>query len=357
MLSISQEISAFFRAVNDADGFLFTTFSLDEQVLVALLRKHSIRTDRRIVVLHDVMKRHHPGFLRQFYPNSTVISVRLANSTAKVPIFHSKLWMGIRKKNCVALAAPSLNLRRYHLDQQYKTFDTFPWWSDLSFPLAKIGRLNEFYDLRTLQSSRRTMPARTIVIDDRNHSPAVSDHDVAAIALIRDLADGDKPIGCAAPFVGKRAIEALRNINNVTEHAPAIWSEPHTNGTALHAKLIETDKYIFLGSVNLTCQALGVNKLINHEVLIVGHRGQLKLKTVLRGFPKRTVSDLSTSEDEEPADRSPEDGIEDWSERRKLAVNGPAEVRLVLVNGQPQIRLIGSPGGASQVELLFYERR
>jgi hypothetical protein len=39
-------------------------------------------------------------------------------------------------------------------------------------------------------------------------------------------------------------------------------------------------------------------------------------------------------EDEESADRSPEDDYEDWSERRKLAANGPREVRLALVRGR-----------------------
>jgi hypothetical protein len=82
MREISREISDLFRAANEAnaDGFIFTTFSLDEQILVTLLQTHRVRTDCRIVVLHDLMKRHKPGFLRQFYPDSTVVSVTLTNT-------------------------------------------------------------------------------------------------------------------------------------------------------------------------------------------------------------------------------------------------------------------------------------
>jgi hypothetical protein len=336
MREISREISDFFRAANEAnaDGFIFTTFSLDEQILVTLLQTHRVRTDCRIVVLHDLMKRHKPGFLRQFYPDSTVVSVTLTNTNVRVPIFHSKLWMAIRNIQCVVLAAPSLNLRRYHLDQGYKTFETFPWWSGLSIPIRTISKLDKLFTWQKANTVRLKLTARTIVVDDRQQPPVLSDCDRAAIALIREVENRGQLIGCAAPFVGKRAIEALRRLNELPGRGPTIWSERHKNGTALHAKLIETTKYMFLGSANLTCQALGVDNPGNHEALVIGRRGTLKLQNVLKGFPRIKIDELSAMEDEESADRSPEDDYEDWSERRKLAANGPREVRLALVRGR-----------------------
>lgn len=105
-------VAAFLESAAASDALAFTTFSLDEQVLVELLRQRVPR-NRRIVVFHDVMKHHAPGFLRQHYPNSLVVSVQLVQHRAPVrscPVFHSKIWLAVGRRplRCRALAAPSL---------------------------------------------------------------------------------------------------------------------------------------------------------------------------------------------------------------------------------------------------------
>jgi len=52
---------------------VFTTFTLDEAVLHALLQQHQVPKDCRIVVFHDILRRRNPGFraLTTGIPQST----------------------------------------------------------------------------------------------------------------------------------------------------------------------------------------------------------------------------------------------------------------------------------------------
>src|SRR4030042_5345416 len=123
------QIKKFFEGIEKDSALIFTTFGLDEMVLVQLLRQHKISPRRRIVVFHEIMKHRNPGFLRTHYPNSKVVSVELSRRRTDkyCPIFHSKIWGEISSSTdrCKRLAVHSINLTRFHLDNKKKTLESF----------------------------------------------------------------------------------------------------------------------------------------------------------------------------------------------------------------------------------------
>ncbi|HZO80050.1 MAG TPA: hypothetical protein VFB33_00010 [Candidatus Binataceae bacterium] len=347
-------IESFFKATAGCDALLFTTFSLDEQVLAELLRTHRVPAHQRIVVLHDVMKHHAPGFLRQHYPNSLIVAVEItghrpvANSC---PVFHSKIWLAVKRRplRCQTLAAPSLNVTRYHLDKRYQTFETFPWWPNSSIPLNQIGWMKSNLLFKKRGLIRQRLECGSFVLDARNGAPAkLQNRRLLVIDVLKELLDGQEPIGCAAPFVSETAIKTLCPTTIAREQVPKVWTGARRDGTSIHAKLIETQGLLVLGSTNLTGQALGIGKFLNHETVVVVRRGRLKLSTLLRGFPREDYRTLRAPE--QPGDPDEDDDLmENWSERRQLAIDGPATADIVMVDGRAEIRLKGSLAGARQV--------
>ncbi len=348
-------INKFFdEAIGPGRALVFTTFSLDEQVLVELLRKHNIPTDQRIVVFHDVMKHHAPGFLRQHYRQSLVVSVEIIGTQGarnKCPIFHSKLWLAVEKKpfRCRVLAVPSLNLRRYHLDQSAQTFETFPWWSNLSLPLDQMKWMTKNFLFHRRGLVRHKISCATIEVDARTGSPTrLVSWRKPAIQVIRGILSGEEPIGCAAPFASRNAISRIFQNAIAKGRVPFVWMDRRSDGTCLHAKLLTTRKYLVLGSTNLTCQALGIGQFLNHETVVAALRGTLNLAKLLRGFSRIDYSELNAPE--EPGDWDENDKpCEPWLEHRRQALNGPRQVVLELNNGTPQICLSGSLGGATRI--------
>lgn len=347
-------VGSFFEKTIGCDALLFTTFSLDEQVLVELLRAHRVPAHQRIVVLHDVMRHHAPGFLRQHYPNSLIVAVEItghrpvANSC---PVFHSKIWLAVKRRplRCQTLAAPSLNLTRYHLDKRYQTFETFPWWSNLSIPLNQIGWMKSNLLFQKCGLIRQTLKCASFVVDARNKAPSqIQSRRLPAIDMLDELLGGQEPIGCAAPFVSEAAIKRLFPRTVAAKRSPKIWTGIHPDGTNLHAKLIETPRLLVLGSTNLTCQALGIGRFLNHETVVVVPRRKLRLSTLLRGFPREDYRTLRVPEQPGDPDED-DDATENWSERRQLAINGPARADIVMVDRRAEIQLKGSLAGARQV--------
>jgi hypothetical protein len=355
--------ASFFEAVqNPAFALVFTTFSLDEQVLVKLLRRFKVESSRRIVVFHDIMKHQFPGLLHQHYTHSLVVSVQLINTrgpSRSCPVFHSKLWMGIERRpfRCRVLAVPSLNLRRYHLDEVWKTFESFAIWPDVSLGLGELEWMNK--DLIFSEEHahvRCKINCGTVFVDARRGLPfALRSSNTPAIQIIEKHLKGESLHCCAAPFASQRAIERLLPTKTLSGKRPAVWVGSRPDGTCLHAKLIESSRSLILGSTNMTCQALGIGRFLNHETVVVERRGSLRLSKLLRGFPRRyKLPDTP----EEPGDRDETDpAIENWAERRRLAVNGPVRVELFLSSMRAGIRIVGPLGGAAAIVIASKSER
>ena len=56
-----KEIEIFFAAIKTDEILCFTTFTLDETVLVALLQSQKVNPKQRIVVFHDVLRHRNPA--------------------------------------------------------------------------------------------------------------------------------------------------------------------------------------------------------------------------------------------------------------------------------------------------------
>lgn len=103
-------------SISKEEILLFTTFVLDEAVLVSLLVEHGVSEDQRIIVYHDILRHRSPGYLVAHFPNATVCSVILQSGCEKqCPVFHSKLWARIKGEKLKKIAVTSANLSAYHL--------------------------------------------------------------------------------------------------------------------------------------------------------------------------------------------------------------------------------------------------
>ena len=191
------------------------------------------------------MKHHAPGFLRQHYADSLIVSVQVVNTRGPVgscPVFHSKLWLAVDRRPlcCRVLAVPSLNLTRFHLDKAFRTFDTFPLWTDVAIPLDELDWMSRrlLFDLRG--NTRRKVPCATVLVDARRGKPTqlCSRHN-AAVRIMKRVLSGERLRGFAAPFVSERAIRDLVPDTSAAR-APLVWTGSRSDGTCLHAKLIES---------------------------------------------------------------------------------------------------------------------
>jgi transcription elongation factor GreA-like protein len=124
------ELEKFFEGLRVDDVLLFTTFTLDEAVLVALLDKYHVHKDQRVVVFHDILRHRCPGILKSYYPNAMVYTVELTQSySQRCPVFHSKIWARLSNNTINKLVITSANLSQYHLvtREGSGTFESFQW--------------------------------------------------------------------------------------------------------------------------------------------------------------------------------------------------------------------------------------
>jgi len=351
----------FFESLSRSDTALyFTTFGLDERILVGILRRSRIDPERRIVVAHDIMKRKYPGLLREHYPRSCVVSVVLKSGAAGCPIFHSKLWMEVdSKRRCLTLSAPSLNLTPFHFDTGSEAFDSFPLWSGICAELPRSPLFSKKIIWRGGNQVQLRMPPESMFVDARDGEPKLAatreESPWQLLNLLRET--GEEPRICGAPFLGKRVIRSLfRKAQRDGVKLPVYTGRRNRQDdrSALHAKVIEFGKCVVLGSANLTTQGMGMNGLANHEVVVAMSRGRRSsVRDVLRGFP-RAVFDAMDPEGDK-GDRDDFDMPEDWTENRRLATTGPRFARLSLSKSdcRAEVNVDGRGlGGTARIEVV-----
>lgn len=354
------QVDAFFQGIAAKNALLFTTFGLDEAVLVRLLLKHKIHPRQRVVVFHEIMKHRNPGLLQAHFENSKVISVEIANNhRSKIcPIFHSKVWMEIGKVplQCVRLAVLSGNLTRYHLDADVagKTCETFVFWTDTAIKLPLDTIFSKKLIFEGNGKTRIKLTPATFVIDNSQGSLRfLNTNEPVHNVMDRVLDDDDQVICCAAPFVNKTPVKNM----NREDYPIRIWSGEKRDGTRLHAKLVESKKFVMMGSPNITKQAYGLTDYgtVNHEALLISKKPKsFSLAKILKGF---TRIDLKQLDDYEREPDSDYDGYFDWMQQKEWAVHGPDSVGLILneTAKRVEIAIRGSLDNVSKLTIHTYE--
>lgn len=354
---LEDQIAAFFRGVSPKNALVFTTFGLDEAVLVRLLAKHKVNSAQRIVVYHEIMKHRNPGLLQAHYENSKVISVEIAKKHRDnvCPIFHSKIWMEVVRVpfQCVRLAVLSANLTRYHLDAgiEGKTCETFSFLNKTTIKLPPDRMVNR----RTIFDGRgktrvRIMPATFVIDDSEREVRFLSKNEpVHNIVMAIMKNNSDQVIGCAAPFVNKTPVQNMTRVDSPV----SIWTGERRDGTRLHAKIVETKKFVITGSPNITKQAYGLTALgiINHEALFIAKKSKsFSLAKALKGFTRVDFRRLDDYEKEPDADY---DGLFNWAQQKEWAVHGPDSVSLVLNErtGKVEISIKGTLDNAAKMTI------
>jgi hypothetical protein len=341
---LSQQLSQFFYGVSPQNTIVFTTFGLDEAALVRILRQDRIPSNQRIVVFHEIMKHRNPGLLQLHYPQSKVIAVQIVKKNQKniCPIFHSKIWMEISHSPflCKKLVVTSANITRYHLDLDTdgKTCESFLLWEQLAVKLPKY----KLFDKRLLFEGRgihriKIRPA-TVIVDDLSSKIEIIIKEIPVFNYISSFI-GEKEevfVGCAAPFVNKTPVKRLHKNNNNIK----IWSGKKRDNTKLHLKLLELNKFIILGSPNITNQAYGISKhgVVNHEVISLSRKPRgFSANRTLKGFSRIDFNNLE-DDDREPIEDT--DGVFDWLQQKEWSVKGPDSVTLLLNDQTNRVEII-----------------
>ena len=332
-----------------------TTFGLDEVVASELLGG-LVQKSQRIVIFHDIIKRRFPGVLKAEFANSQVIGVNL-QKMADCPIFHSKIWYEVHRGKILRLVAHSFNLTRFHLEYSNWTQESWVSWNG-PIQLTPAAR-GSFIFARSFEKSRlriKEHPA-TVVIEPAGGGAVIdlSRHTVGAVlGHLPSLAKGGKVLRAAAPFISKKALEALGAGPNCR-----CWGGQESNvsryGCCLHAKIIEYPKRLVLGSANLTRQALhGKHGPINHEtVVVVPKPAGFRMERALPGFRGTPLNSLLEIPVDEPGDVDSDDSeIVDWKEERRLRGDAPESARLAFRSERDLVvRLSGAHVRVSQIRL------
>lgn len=338
MKDVIVELYGFLYGLSKANSEIlcFTTFTLDEAVLVALLKKYGVNKNQRIVVFHDVLRHRTPGYLRAHFPNSIVYTVVLKGAGSNCPVFHSKLWMRIERKqqNYVIkrLAVTSANISRFHLadNEGSKTFESFNLIDDCEIKLPSNSFV--FDKLKKEKKGHERLEGlkpETILVDIRRKDMTTVRRETKTVeALLKEI--GETPEMFAAPFINGKKIKELFG-ENITDKA---FIGSNKKGEVLHAKLIAFEKTCMLGSVNLTSQALGLKGTINHEVVLLKTYGADEFKK----FEKFDKYDLNGTL-ELPADEDQENPIENWLEERNEKINAPEGAELKITGGKAYVTL------------------
>lgn len=349
--TLSAQISKFFEKSDEVDALLFLTFSFDEMVLVKLLQTHKVAESKRVVVFHDILRHKNPGFLRHWYPNSNIVAVKLkaTNGDKHCPVFHTKMWMHVKQEGlkCTKLAINSLNLSRGHFDKCWHTVESFAIWEQLDLSLPMTPFLSWEIIFKNKDCLPIVIQPETLFIDGRSGTVRTIRRHKESVCRVLEMIVKDKPVGCAAPFIHITAVKKLTK-----EYMKLrIWRQAKKSsktGMHLHAKFIEYRKLLVFGSANITKQAIigdtdnGEARAINHEVAVLVNK-KVELKSLLGGFKSEWASSLENQDNDAGCDPNFEDsnGIVDWSEQRRMAINAPSRVKLMLHNGKAEIVVIG----------------
>ena len=351
-----EELEPFFEGIDGKGILLFTTFTLDESVLVSLLAKYNVSKTQRIVVFHDIMRHRCPGELKANYPNSMVYSVvlttpKVKNNNGRCPVFHSKIWAWINENHINRLVVTSANLSQYHLVKQGDsgTLESFQYLNNLNISTNTLG---EIFDQELLNPKptwlknglhRIKMPPRSLVIDTRKNVKISTTAD----PLIKTIIQLGSPQFCAGPFVNDAAIRrGLAPENNFK-----VYRGTNIRGIpqlTLHAKVMVFPGCLAMGSVNWTAQAMGcLGETINHETLLITKINK-KLIVELRKFLGRT---LGSTEIDIPGDQDCEEDIGDWIAERNARINAPEQALLSIDANGASIHLMGTYQTVKQVRI------
>ncbi|MBI2998709.1 MAG: hypothetical protein HYY46_09720, partial [Deltaproteobacteria bacterium] len=323
-------IRLFLRKKGDEECIFISTYGLDETVLCALLRRYEVPSTTRIVVCHEIMRHRFPGYLGKHYRKSTVISVVHAGKK-RCPVFHPKLWMKTKGRECRELLIGSFNLTRYHLDEEQETMESICHWDRLRLALPRYA-LFDLCRSRNLPASQRIKLAPvTISVTCGANGPTDLDVKRAPVAYVLEhrlgLDEDRLEFGCA-PFCSDRAVASIAGTEQEAE--VRVWDARMVHaGWDLHAKCLEFDRHVILGSANLTEQALlGKDRepLNTEAIICLPKRGQF-LKPYFRGIRPRQLETGKVNDSNPPGD--PEEGEDnDWAKQKELAINAPEELRL-----------------------------
>jgi len=335
----------FFRGIGDGEVVLFTTFTLDEAVLVELLKYEKVSPTQKIVVFHDILRHRNPGFLKSIFHNAMVYTIELEiNHPKRCPVFHSKIWARLKinnnKPELIKLVVTSANLSSYHLVQReeggtlesYKCFEGQGVSLPTETPIFDAAFL--FPNKLELQKGwhRCKMTPHSLIIDARAGLNIKS----VIYPLIHSLKALGVPEACAAPFVCGNAI--MKHLKPTPKMMVYQGTHPKKH-LAIHAKVMFFNQCMAMGSVNWTSQAMGctIDKPINHETLLLVFKDD-SIMRALRGFPYGTL--INTDLDV-PGDQDPEDPIPDWNDERKLRIAAPERALLCMENNIVSIKLTG----------------
>lgn len=331
--------STFFKTpkIKENEILLFTTFTLDEAVLVSLLNEYGVNKNQRIIVYHDIIRHRNPGYLFAHYPQSTVYSVILKKGSNHCPVFHTKLWARIQNKKLHKMVITSANISAYHLVESGDNNGTFE--SYIEIPCANENMPNSFIFCNIKRSKSRherlaNAAPETILIDTRSKFKMnlLKDSIFNTIKWIDEI-----PIMCAAPFINGKAVNEILE-NHTKEKFNVYTGRNVKTGLALHAKLFLFEKTAVLGSANLTAQALGcAGKTINHELVFLKKHKQKEFDA----FKKFYDIDLLSCKSKAPGDDDPEDSIEDWNIERLKKIDAPKDALLKVKNDKAHIALTG----------------
>lgn len=241
------------------------------------------------------------------------------------------------------LAINSINLTRYHLSIDGKTFESFALWKDLNLKLPKDSLFSTENIFKGRGNTRLDLTAKSFFINATLQKPALESLHMTIFEIIeKKLGElGERVTGCAAPFVSLTPIKRLAGLDTNIK----IWSGMRSDSTNLHIKIVEMHKYLFFGSPNLTKQAFGLlnGEPVNHEAIVLLKKPKgFRLSKVMRGFLSLKMiklEDDDTIEDFEKADIADSN----WVEQKNQAVKGPDEVSLAMNgDGKAEIHVKGS---------------
>lgn len=338
-------IQDFFKNVKSNDLLCFTTFTLDEVVLENLLTQNQIPKSQKIIVFHDVLRHRNHGYLVAHFPNVTIYTVILEKKSKKAcPVFHSKLWMILKKvkndyliKNIVST---SINLSQYHLAKREEggTFESFiPIKANAKFP--KNSALFKYINASNKNKQQRIhIEPETILIDIRTNSVKIEKTSKRVIEILKEF---EHPQFCAAPFINGEVIKK-EILGDTLDGNFKAYSNVNDKGHSLHAKLFLFKNTAVLGSANYTAQALGIRekKTINHEVILLKTAEDREFDA-FKKFNAINLIDLKDEKSTDDIEDALPDNMDDWNLLREQLIDAPNEAILIVENNAAKIELKG----------------
>lgn len=248
----------------DDELLLGLTFSLDEYVLVELLKQSGLKRDARIIIATDCKKHFHPGAARKEFPNCRIVQIDLG----KKCIQHAKCWIRINGKQPTNGIITSANLRSFHLaNESQDCLD-----SCKTFRMSSDAKLESQFLTAIIKAAKNPItriklkPTTIEFVKGINDSiELIRDNQSQIGSILREQIDRSElnDIYAYAPFAGGPALNQLRKNSPQKKIFFEMETRKHHR---LHAKGIVINNYLYWGSFNLTNQALWTQK--NTEILI-----------------------------------------------------------------------------------------